>query len=62
MKTKKVQRFFKRVKKEDIEIKRLLSEERSLPPVIKEEANILFDLGWDIPEIEKMIYFRTRKI
>lgn len=47
---------------EEREFKKMLSAQGNLPRDIKEEADVLCDLGWDIPEIEKMIYFRTRRI
>lgn len=43
------------------ELKKILSM-KGLPKDIEDEADILYDLGWDIPEIEKMIYFRTKRI
>lgn len=44
------------------ELKKLLSSQGRLPRTIQDEAEILFDLGWDIPKIERMIYFKTRRI
>jgi hypothetical protein len=44
------------------ELKKLLSSQGKLPREIQDEAEILFDLGWDIPKIERMIYFKTRRI
>lgn len=38
----------------------LISFQGNLPDDVKEEAYILYDLGFDFSEIEKMIYMRTK--